>query len=225
MPGDELVRFRLECSTSLYEQSTDILDQARYVTVWTGFAKRFSYDCCTVQSTVCYGLVRLNTTFTWLTGYLQGLHTVPPTYMYVRVRFYTNYIRYWHGRAHTWSELIVRLYIRTRTVSHSLSRSCTVSQGLVRSLIRLNTAHGTRVSFLSLKNHTRLSRIHSNGPRVTRKRPRLVRLYVRFTRMANRISHVFCVRQALNRFQGAPTSPLIQMLIKTSRYLVCMKDT
>ena len=26
MPGDELVRFRLECSTSMYEQSTDILD-------------------------------------------------------------------------------------------------------------------------------------------------------------------------------------------------------
>ena len=29
MPGDELVRFRLECSTSMYEQGTDILDQAR----------------------------------------------------------------------------------------------------------------------------------------------------------------------------------------------------
>ena len=32
MPGDELVRFRLECSTSMYEQSRDILDQARFVT-------------------------------------------------------------------------------------------------------------------------------------------------------------------------------------------------
>ena len=30
MPGDELVRFRLECSTSMYEQSTDILNQARF---------------------------------------------------------------------------------------------------------------------------------------------------------------------------------------------------
>ena len=52
VPGDELVRFRLECSTSMYEQSTDILDQARIVMVWTRFAKRFSYDCCTVPSTV-----------------------------------------------------------------------------------------------------------------------------------------------------------------------------
>ena len=33
VPGDELVRFRLECSTSRYEQSTDILDQARFVMV------------------------------------------------------------------------------------------------------------------------------------------------------------------------------------------------
>ena len=30
MPGDELVRFRLECSTSMFEQSTD---QARFVAV------------------------------------------------------------------------------------------------------------------------------------------------------------------------------------------------
>ena len=28
----------------------------------------------------------------------------------------------------------------------------------------------------------------------------------------------------LNRFNGAPTSPLIQMWIKTHRYLVCMND-
>ena len=31
--------------------------------------------------------------------------------------------------------------------------------------------------------------------------------------------------EGLNRFNGAPTSPLIQMWIKTHRYLVCMKDT
>ena len=51
--------------------------------------------------------------------------------------------------------------------------------------------------FKSFKNHTRFLWIHSNGPSVIRIRPRLVRLYVRFTRMANRISLVFCVRQAL----------------------------
>ena len=33
VPEDELVRFRLECSKSEYEQSTDILDQAMFVTV------------------------------------------------------------------------------------------------------------------------------------------------------------------------------------------------
>ena len=69
------------------------------------------------------------------------------------------------------------------TVSYGLTRSLTVSHGLVRSL-------------KSFKNHTRLSRIHSNGPSVTRIRPRLVRLYVGFTRMANRISRAFCMRQA-----------------------------
>ena len=31
MPGDELVRFRLEYSTSMYEQSMDILNQAKFL--------------------------------------------------------------------------------------------------------------------------------------------------------------------------------------------------
>ena len=85
------------------------------------------------------------------------------------------------------------------TASYGLTRSLTVLYGLSRSCTIANTiiyGHGTHVSFLkSFKNHTRLSRIHSNGPSVTRIRPRLVRLYVRFTRMANRISRVFCVRR------------------------------
>ena len=42
-------------------------------------------------STVCYGLVQLNTTFTRLTGHLQGSHTVPPTF--VRVMLELSYIR------------------------------------------------------------------------------------------------------------------------------------
>ena len=33
MPGDELVGFRLGCSTSMYEQSTDIFEQSRFITV------------------------------------------------------------------------------------------------------------------------------------------------------------------------------------------------
>ena len=95
MPGDELVRFRLECSTGMYEQSTDILDQARF----SRFEHDLQNDFHTIfvrfqvrSSTVSYGLVQLNTTFTRLTGHLQGLHTVPLTF--VRVRFHTIYIRY-----------------------------------------------------------------------------------------------------------------------------------
>ena len=90
--------------------------------------------------------------------------------------------------------------VRSHAVSHGLVRSRMVSHGLSRSCSIANTiinGHGTRVSFFkSFKTDTRLSRIHSNGPSVTWIRPRLVRLYVRFTQMANRISRVFCVRQA-----------------------------
>ena len=34
----------------------------------------------------------------------------------------------------------------------------------------------------------------------------------------------YILQDGLNRFHGAPTSPLIQMWIKTHRCLVCMKD-
>ena len=81
---------------------------------------------------------------------------------------------------------------------YGLVLSHTVSHGLVRSLIRLYTDMAPYQVFKSFKNHTRLSRIHSNGTSVTRIRPRLVRLNVRFTRMANRISRVFSVIQALD---------------------------
>ena len=75
MPGDGLVRFRLECSTSLYEQSTDILDQASLSRLEHDLQNDFHTIVVRFQvrsSTVCYGLVRLNTTFTRLTGHLQG---------------------------------------------------------------------------------------------------------------------------------------------------------
>ena len=70
----------------MYEQSTDILGQARFVTVWTRFANDFHTIVVRFQvrsNTVCYGLVQLNTTLTRLTGHLQGLHTVPPTFVRV----------------------------------------------------------------------------------------------------------------------------------------------
>ena len=180
-------------------------NKARIYSIKQGLS-RFEHDFKTIfirllygSSTVCYGLVRLNTTFTRLTGHLQGLRTVPTTF--VRVRFHTIYIRYWHGWAHWWSGLYVRLYVRSRTVSHGLARSRTVSHGLSRSCTIAKTiihGHGIRVSFLNvLKIIHGFNRIHLNGQSVTRIRPWLVRLYVRFTRMANRISRVFCDRQAL----------------------------
>ena len=134
----------------------DILDQARFVAVWTRFAKRFSYDCCTVPSTVCYGLLRPST---------------------IKHDFYSI----------NWT---------FTGFTYGLVRSHTVSHGLVRSLIRLYTDRAPVSAFYSFKNHTRLSRIHSNGRSVTRIRPRLVRLYLRFTRTANRNNRVFCLRQA-----------------------------
>ena len=132
MPGDELI-YSIKQGLSRFEHDL----QNDFHTIVVRFQVR--------SITVCYGLVRLNTTFTRLAGHLQGLHTV----------------------------------------SHCLSRSCTIANTIIH-------GQGTRVSFLKV----RLSRIHSNGRSVTRIRPRLVRLYLRFTRTANRNSSVFCLRQA-----------------------------
>ena len=44
-----------------------------------------------LSSTACYCLIRLNTTFTRLTGHLQGLQTVPLTF--VRVMLELTHIR------------------------------------------------------------------------------------------------------------------------------------
>ena len=105
---------------------------------------------------------------------------------------------------------------RSHTVSRGIVRSNTVSHGLVRSRIRLYTDMGHVLAslFFRFKNHTRLSRIHSNVPSVSRIRPRLVRLYVRFTQMANRISRVFCVRQALHEVH----SNLMESNLNESRW-------
>ena len=54
MPGDELVRFRLECSTSMYEQSMDILDQARF----SRFEHNLQNDFQTIFVWFQYGLVQ-----------------------------------------------------------------------------------------------------------------------------------------------------------------------
>ena len=93
MPEDELVRFRLKCSKSEY---SDILDQAMFVTVSTRFSNDFHTIVLRFQersSSVCYGLVRLNTTFTRFTGHLQGLYMVPSTF--VRAMLELSHIRVW----------------------------------------------------------------------------------------------------------------------------------
>ena len=82
------------------------------------------------------------------------------------------------------------------TVSYGLTRSLTVLYDRLYDYTR--TSHPCQF-FKSFKNHTRLTRIHSNGPSVSRIRPRFIRLYVRFTRMANRVNLVFCVRRALSK--------------------------
>ena len=95
MPGDELVQFILECSTSMFEQSR--IYSIKQSLSWFKHDLQNDFHMIFVRfqvrsSTVCYGLVRLNMTFTRLTGHLQGLHTVLSTF--VRVRFHTIYIRY-----------------------------------------------------------------------------------------------------------------------------------
>ena len=102
---------------------------------------------------------------------------------------------------------------------YGLTWSLVVLDGLVRSHTVLydrlydytRTWHPCQF-FKSFKNHTRLSRIHSNGPSLIRIRPRLVRLYARFTRMANRISRVFCVRQVLHT-----TTPILTSVLASEK--------
>ena len=96
---------------------------------------------------------------------------------------------------------------------YGLTRCLTVLYDLLYYFTR--TGHPCQF-FKIFKNHTWLSRIYSNGPSVTWIRSRLVRLYVRFTRMANRISRVFCVRQAL---------PITMMLngYQTHNMFLCSK--
>ena len=81
----------------------------------------------------------------------------------------------------------MRLYIRSRTVSYGLSRSCTIANTIIH-------GHVTRVRFLKV-----LKILHGfhGWPECNSNKAKVARFYVRFTRMANRISRVFCVRQAL----------------------------
>ena len=138
-------------------------------------------------------------TFTRFTGHFQGLYTVPSTF--VRYDLYTILTRL---------RLLVLCASCTvvYTVSYGLtrlSRSCTIAYTIIH-------GHRTRASFFkSFKNHTRLTRIHSNGPSVSRIRPRFIRLYVRFTRVANRVPCVLCET-------GFKPASNFELLIVPSRY-------
>ena len=63
MPRDELI-YSIKQGLSLFEQ--DLQNDFHTIVVW------FQVQ----PSMVCYGLVRLNTTFTRLTEHILGLHTV-----------------------------------------------------------------------------------------------------------------------------------------------------
>ena len=146
-----------------------------------------------VPSTVCYGLARLNTLLLdYLDIYRVYIQSHRLLFEFDSIRFIYDIDTVELTRGVDFMLGCIYCLLRSRKVSHGPSRSCTIANTIIH-------LHGTRVSFFKKNtNHTQLSRIHSNGPSVTRIRPRLVRLFVRFTRMANRISRVFCVRQALN---------------------------
>ena len=113
-----VVRFQVRSVTTLSRFEHDL--QKDFHTIVVRFQVR--------SSTACYSLVRLNTTFTRLSGHLQGLHTVPSTFVWVR--FHTIYIQYWHGRARTCGVDFmcgcIYGFVQSHTVLYSLTRSLTV---------------------------------------------------------------------------------------------------
>ena len=80
--------------------------------------------------------------------------------------------------------------VRSLTVAYGLLRSCTIANTIIH-------GHGTRVRFLKVLKIIRAFTETLDWPECNSDKAQLVRLYVRFTRMANRLSRVFCVRQAL----------------------------
>ena len=137
--------------------------------------QRFSYDCFTVPSTVKFDLLR------------------PSTIKHDVYTIYWTFIGFIYGPIDFCS---IRFIYDFDTVE--LTRALCFMYGCIYGLVRAHTVlydrlyDYTRTSHPCqfFKNHTRLTRIHSNGPSVSRIRPRFIRLYVRFTRVANR---VFCV--------------------------------
>ena len=85
-------------------------------------------------------------------------------------------------------------------------------------------------SFKSFNNHARFSRIHANCPGVTWIWPRLIRLYVRFTRVANHINRVlvyteFILVRLLAYTRDDPELPGIKSLIHNYLLHINKNDT
>jgi len=77
---------------------------------------------------------------------------------------------------------------------YRLIRSHTLSHGLVRPLLRSYTDMTSVPGFFKVLKPYKAFTDTLEWPRI---RPRLVRLHVRFTRVANRVSRMFCVKKAL----------------------------
>ena len=134
MPGDELVLFGLECSTSMYEQSTDILDQARFVTVCKTMFIRLLYGSkygLLQPSTIKHDFYLINLTFT---GFKYGptdfCSSSIPCDLYTILTRLSSLME--------WTSCAV-----VYTVLYSLSLSCTMANTIIH-------RHGTRVSFLKV---------------------------------------------------------------------------
>ena len=116
VPEDELVRFRLECSTSMYEHSTDILDQGLnmiYKTIFIRLLHGPKYGLLR-PSTIKHDFYSINWTFT---GFTYG-----PIDFYsssIPYDFYTILTRL--SSLVEWTSCAV-----VYTVSHGLTRSLTV---------------------------------------------------------------------------------------------------
>ena len=150
MPGDELVRYRLECSTSMYEQSTDILDRIKqglsrfehdlqndFHTIVVRVQVRSSQYGLLRPSTIKHDFYSINWTFTGFTYGPTDFCSSPIPYNLfnidtIELTRKVDLCGCIYGLV--WS------HTGTCTVSHGLSRSCTIANTITH-------GHGTRVSF------------------------------------------------------------------------------
>ena len=118
------------------------------------------------SSTVCYSLVRLNTTFTRLTVYIRS-HRLLFEFDSMRFIYDIDTVEFTGGvdlmcgciYGLVWSHTVSHGLLRSRTDSHGLSRSCMVANSFIH-------GHCTRVRFLKVlkiihgfHGYTRMARV------------------------------------------------------------------